>query len=45
MFLIDIGLEVHNKVIAENDVLLRFIPDCYKNQNKCDEAADKYSHA
>ena len=38
MFLI----EIYDKVITENGGMLKFIPDCYKNQKMCDKAVDNY---
>ena len=29
----------------ENGEMLKFIPDCYKNQKLCDKAVDNYAHA
>ena len=34
-----------NKVILENGCMLRFIPDCYKNEKICDKDVDCYSYA
>ena len=33
-----------DKIILENGGMLRFIPDCYKNQKMCDKTVDNYSH-
>ena len=33
-----------DKVILENDAILKFLPDCYKNQEKCNKAVDNYLH-
>ena len=29
-----------DKVVLENGGMLRFTPDCYKNKEMCDKAAD-----
>ena len=34
-----------DKVIIKNGGMLRFIPDCYKDQQLCYNAADNYAHA
>ena len=34
-----------DKVILENDGMVGFITDCYKNQKMRDKAIDNYSHA
>ena len=37
--------EMCNKVILENERMLRLIPDCCKIQEMCDKAVDTYSFA
>ena len=32
------------KVILENGGMLKFIPDCYKNQKMCDKTVNNYAH-
>ena len=34
-----------DKVILENGETLKSVPDCYKNQQICNEATDNYLHA
>ena len=33
-----------DKTILENGGTLKSVPDCYKNQEMCNEAVDNYSH-
>ena len=44
MFLIDIWFEKCVRVILENGGMLKFIPDCCKNQKMCNNAVDNYAH-
>ena len=34
-----------DKAILENDGTLKSAPDCYKNEEMCNKAADNYLHA
>ena len=34
-----------DKVIAEHGRMSMFVPDCYKNQNMCNNAVHNYDHA
>ena len=34
-----------SKKFSANGEMLRFIPDCYKNQKMCDKAVDNHFHA
>ena len=36
---------MRDKVIPENSRLLKYIPDCYKNQKVCNKAVRRYFHA
>ena len=45
MFLIDKFQQMCDKAILENFRMLEFVPDCYKNQQRCDKAVDSYTHA
>ena len=33
-----------DKVILENSETLKYIPECYKNQEMCNKADDNYPH-
>ena len=32
------------KVTLENDGMLKYVPDCYKNPRICNKAVDNYAH-
>ena len=34
-----------DKAILENGGTLKFVPDCYKNQEMCDKAVENYPSA
>ena len=34
-----------DKAIREIGEILKFVPNCYKNQEMCNEAVDNYLHA
>ena len=34
-----------HEVIKENNGMLEFIPNCYKNKKVCDQAVDSYANA
>ena len=36
---------MYDKAIVENGATLKFVPDCYKNQEMCNKAVDNYPHA
>ena len=36
---------MYDKAIVENGGTLKFVPDCYKNQEMCNKAVDNYPHA
>ena len=37
--------EIYDKVIAENGGMLKFVPDCYKNEQLCNKAVGSYTYA
>ena len=36
---------MYDKAVLENGETLKSVPDCYKNQRKCDKAVDNYLYA
>ena len=34
-----------DKAIPENGGTLKFVPDCYKNQEMCNKSVENYPHA
>ena len=34
-----------HKAISKNTGALKYVPDCYKNQEMCNKANENYSHA
>ena len=37
--------EIYDKVIAENGGMLKFVPDCYINEQLCNKAVGSYTYA
>ena len=37
--------KMYDKAILENGGTLKSVPNCYKNHEMCNKAADSYSHA
>ena len=37
--------QICDKAILENGWTLKSVPDCYKNQEMCNKAVEKYPHA
>ena len=36
---------MYDKIVLENGGMLKFVPDCYKNQAMCNKTDDNYAHA
>ena len=36
---------MNDKAILEDGETLKYVPDCYKNQEMCNKAVDNYPHA